>query len=224
LQGGDYTPGQFGYGGDAPQYQSGGRFNFDLEGDKGYQFARDEAIKATNRASAGQGSFNSGNRLAEIADRVTGVASQYANDAYNRQMGTSRENYGRGVTEYGLESARESDQYGRALTGYGLESDRQQNMYGQNQNYLNRLSSLVGVGQTAVGQSGAAGSNMANAVGNINAQNAQNQIGASNLGYSSMNNAVQGGMSNYMLNNYLNKSPLPTYAQPGYTSPSPSQW
>jgi len=224
LREGDYTPAQFDYQGampegePLPEFQGGDRFQFDLEADPGYQFARDEAIKSTNREMTAGGKYGSGNRLAEIADRVTGVASQYAQDAYGRQMGTSRENYGRGLSEYGLDYGRSADmygrdvsreasQYGRGLTGYGLDRERQQDIYGQQQNYLNRLSSVAGLGQTAVSGSAAAGSNMANAMGNIYMQDAANQTNAAVMRNQGLNQAVQGGISNYMLQDYLGSQP-----------------
>ena len=197
-QQGGAPPPVYDYGGEQPQFQGGDRFQFDLEGDQGYQFARDEGIKAANRQGAGAGKYGSGNRLAEISDRVTGIASQYANDAYNRQMGGSRENYGGGTQEYGIDVNREGNEYARGMTGYGLEAQREQDIYGRDQNYMNRLSALSGTGQTAVGQSGAAGSNMANAIGNINMANATAQGNAANTRYGAMNNAAQGGISNYL--------------------------
>jgi len=197
---------QYGGSGTAPpEFGGGDRFQYNLEGDKGYQFARDEGIRATNREMAGGGKYGSGNRLAAIADRVTGIASQYANDAYNRQMGQSQTNYGRDVSEYNINKQRESDLYGRGLTDFGLDYQRAGDQYGREQNYLNRLSSMAGIGQTATAQSGAAGSNMANAIGNINLANAANQTGAANTMYGSANNAIQGGISNMML--YQNMQP-----------------
>lgn len=163
-----------------PEFQGGQRFNFDLESDPGYRFAVGEAERGVNRTAATMGKLGSGNRLAAVGDRITGVASQYANDAYNRQYGQNRENYGRGLTEFGLDVGRESDIYGRG------------------QNYLNRLSGLAGVGQTATGQSGAAGSNYANSVSNILSANAANQANAANTRYGGINNAIQGGIGNYI--------------------------
>ena len=214
LRSGDYDPTQFSYdssmpgGTPLPEFGGRDRFNFDLEGDAGYIFARDEGIKAANREGAAGGKYGSGNRLAEISDRVTGLASTYANDAYNRQMGTSRENYGRGVNEYGLDYGRNTDMYGRevnkeasdysrSLTQHGLDTDRESNIYGQNQNWLNRLAAISNTGQTANMSSAASGSNMANAVGNINMANASNQGNSSYNRYGAINNAVQGGIGNY---------------------------
>lgn len=214
---GDTLP-RYSYGGEQPEFAGGDRFQFDLEGDPGYQFARDEAIKETNRQMAAGGKYGSGNRLAEIADRVTGVASQYADQAFRRQLAASGENYGRGVQEYGFDVNREAGEYGRGLTSYGLESQREQDLYGREQNYLNRLAAMSGTGQTAVGQSGAAGSNMANAIGNINMANAAAQGNAAANRYGAYNSAIQGGMSNMMLYNALQ----PTQAAPAggnYYSP-----
>lgn len=202
---GDDLP-EYSYGGVQPEFTDRGRFQFDLESDPGYQFARDEGIRATSREMAGGGKYNSGNRMAAIADRVTGIASQYADQAFRRQLATSGENYGRGVQEYGFDVGREGTEYGRGLTEYGIESQREQDIYGRNQNYLNRLSALSGTGQTAVAQSGAAGSNMANAVGNINMANASAQGQAAGTRYGAYNSAIQGGIQNYMLYNYMNPS------------------
>lgn len=211
---GEALPTYGGAGTMPPEFAGGDRFQFNLEADPGYQFARDEAIKATNREMAAGGKYGSGNRLAEIADRVTGVASQYANQAFGRQLATAGENYGRDVGEFGMARQRESDIYGRGLTGYGLDYQRAQDEYGREQNYLNRLAGIAGVGQTAVGQSGAAGSNMANAIGNINMANAAAQGNAAQNKYGAYNNAVQGGISNYLTYQGL-QNPQQNYAGGG---------
>jgi len=186
------------YAGSQPEFAGGDRFQFDLESDPGYQFARDEAIKSTNREMAAGGKYGSGNRLAEIADRVTGVASQYADQAFRRQLASSGENRSRDVQEYGFDVNREAGEYGRGMTDYGLNYQRQQDIYGRAQDVLNRYAAMAGLGQTSTAQSAAAGSNMANAIGNINMANTQNQMSALNTGYGSANAALQGGISNYM--------------------------
>jgi len=176
-----------------PEYNSLGGFNFDLEGDPGYQFALSEAMNQTNRAQAGLGNFNSGNRLAALNDRAAGVASQYANDAFNRQFQQSQANYGRNLTDFGIASGQEQDLYNRNLTGFGIASGQEQDLYGRNQNYLNQLQGLTGSGQNAAAQTGAFG-----------AQAAGQQIGAERFGAGSINNALQGGMSNYYGNQQFN--------------------
>ena len=215
IREGQYTPGEFAYSGDIPggeplpEFGARNRFAFDLEADPGYQFAKEQAIKETNRQAAQGGKYGSGNRLAEIADRVTGVASQYANQAFQRQLQGSRENYGRGLSEYGLDYgraqdmygrdvAREGAQYNRALTDYGIGEQRQQNMYGQNQDYLNRLAAISRIGQTATGQSIGSGQSAANAIGNLNMFNAQQQANAANTRYQGGSNAINAGITNYL--------------------------
>ncbi len=111
------------------QFGQGDRFEYDLEGDAGYQFARDEAIKATGRVSAAQGKRGSGNRLAEVADRVTGVASQYADQAFNRQVRASAENYGRDVNEFGLQRAGDTEAYGRERGEFAIDYGRNIDQY-----------------------------------------------------------------------------------------------
>jgi len=224
-----------------PQYNTTGDFNFDLQSDPGYQFALDEAMKQANRGQASIGGFNSGNRLAELTDRATGVASQYANDAFGRQLASSQENYGRNLTDFGIAQGQEQDLYGRgltsfginrdlesdqysrdltsfgiaqgqeqdlynrnltdygirqdqALTGYNIASGQESDLYGRNQNYLNQLSNLAGAGQNAAVQTGGFG-----------AQNTSNQINAEQFGTNSLNNAIQGGMSNYLTYDHLNQ-------------------
>jgi hypothetical protein len=77
--------------------------------------------------------------------------------------------------------------YNRALTGYNADVAREATGY-------NRLAALAGYGQTATGQIGAAGQNMASNVGNLMtsgaAANAAGQVGAAN--------AMTGGLSTYL--------------------------
>jgi hypothetical protein len=77
--------------------------------------------------------------------------------------------------------------YNRALTKYNADVAREATGY-------NRLAGLAGIGQTATGQIGAAGQNMATNVGNLMtsgaAANAAGQVGATN--------ALTGGLSTYL--------------------------
>jgi len=177
-----------------PTFQGGQRFEFDLEADQGYRFARDEGINAAERAMAARGMTDSGNVLAAISDRVTGTASQYAPQAFSRQMQQENLNYGRDLGEFGIEYQRAGDEYGRR------------------QNYLGRMAGYAGMGQGGVSQSAAAGQSSAGNIGNALMANAQTQGAAAQAGYGAINQAVQGGVSNYMLSNYLNQPPQPTPA------------
>jgi hypothetical protein len=144
-------------------------FSFNLENDDIYQFAQDEGLRGAQRRMAQTGHGNSGNVFAELQNRSSGIASQYQNDAFNRQLG-----------------------------GY------QQN-YGQEQNYLNRLSGLSGGGQNAANTLAGYGGQSAANQGNIYMQDAANQ---GNM-YQGMNNALQGGIGNYLTYDYLNNNPSP---------------
>jgi hypothetical protein len=99
---------------------------------------------------------------------------------------------------------------GRSLSGAGVRegiryaSGMASNEFG---NFYNRLANLAGIGQTATNSTATAGMNAANNI-------AQNHLYAGNAranGYmqtgQAVNNAVQGGIQNYMLYQYLNKPP-----------------
>lgn len=95
---------------------------------------------------------------------------------------------------------------GRALSGAGVRegvryaSGMASNEFG---NFYNRLANIAGLGQAGVSQSASAG---AQAAGNIGAayQNAGNaRASAYMTGAQGVNNAVQGGIGNYLLMNYL---------------------
>ena len=209
-----------------PQFQNDSNFEFDLEADAGYNFAKEEAIRAASRSAAGQGGYNSGNRLAAISDRVTGVASQYADQAYNRQLSTSRENFGRDVNRYGMDTTRNNTNYsrnltdygvakdrnetqnGRDLTEYGLGDSRNQDMYGRDQDYLNRLAAMSGMGQTSVNNSAVSGANAASNIGSYLQNNATNQANAAYIQQSGTNSAIQSGIGNWLT--YQNTKPTGT--------------
>jgi len=186
-----------------PQFGNQDQFNFNLEADPGFNFARDQATNAVNAAQASQGGFNSGNRLAALADRITGLSSQFANDAFNRQSSQSNTNFGRDLTRFGLDTNRNNQNFNRNLTRFGIESDQENQLFGRDQARLNRLASLAGVGQTSANQLGAFGQNTATNIGNALTQNAATQGQLGIAGANSLNNAIQGGTSNFLLNNAL---------------------
>ena len=77
--------------------------------------------------------------------------------------------------------------YNRALTGYNADVAREATGY-------NRLAALAGYGQTATGQIGAAGQNMASNVGNLMTSGAA----AGAAGTVGQANALTGGLSTYL--------------------------
>ncbi len=252
--------------GSVPTYQSRGDFQFNLEEDPIYQYQRDQALQAATRGLNASGHQISGNLATELARVAAGEAGRYQDNAFARQLGQSRENYGRGVTDYGIGLEADRERYGRGLTDYGvnleadrerygrgvtdfglgmevdrenygrgvrdyniladrsnqmygrglseyaLEADRNRDMYGRGQNYLSRLQGLGDMGaQSATGLSniyGALGPSLAGVWQRTgDAKMANNQFRAS-----SINNAIQGYLSNSLLNDYIN---------PGYTRGNP---
>jgi hypothetical protein len=88
---------------------------------------------------------------------------------------------------------------------YNQAFQQYQQRYGENQNQLNRLAALAGVGQTAASTLGQEGQAAAGNVGNISmtagaqqGQDIQNAGAATASGYAGLSNAAGGGMSNLM--------------------------
>lgn len=112
---------------------------------------------------------------------------------------------------------------GRSLSGAGVKegiryaSGMASNEFG---NFYNRLASIAGIGQAATNSTATAGMNAANQTGaammyggNARASAYLNQGQAAANMAAGINNATQGGISNYLLYQYLNKSPqTPPYA------------
>ena len=216
-----FSPGQ------APdQYAAAPAFSFDqyqLENSPGYQFRLNQGTEAVNRGAAQTGNLNSGARLLALQDFGQGLASQEYGNEYARQFGANQDAfnrnvsgyglnyqrnqdlYNRGVNEYGLGQQQNQDIYNRGLNTFNIANQQNQDLYGRGQNVLNRYASLAGLGQTSLAQTGAAGMNTANQLSGAYQQNALNQAGAANTRYTGLNNAVQGGIQNYMVGNYLNQ-------------------
>ena len=74
--------------------------------------------------------------------------------------------------------------------GQGYASDEYQRVY-------QRLAGLLNAGQSATGQTNQAGLGTAGNVANAYSGNAANQINAGYTGAEAINNAIQGGLSNY---------------------------
>ena len=95
-----------------------------------------------------------------------------------------------GITDYAQGAA--SQEYSNAFSRYQADTMNKYNMSNSNRGQnLNRLQSLAGVGQTAVGQLGNAGQNYGNAAGQAGQSYANN---AGNLMTSGANAQGQGAM------------------------------
>lgn len=134
----------------------------------------------------------------------------------------------RGLENYAQQDA--SNEYGNVYSRALQDYQTNYNTFQQNQaNQYNRLANIAGLGQTAVGQLGQAGTAEANATGNTllaggaqigqDIQNAAYQRGS---GYAALGNALGGSVSNLgaflSLNNLLQNQSggaAPTAANPG---------
>ena len=211
-----------------PDYNPVGEFNFNLEEDAGYNFAKSEAMKATERAMAARGMNNSGNLLTELQNRAAGLASQYTNDAFNRYAAGYDRNYGRnvdtfninknlsdtayqrGVTDYGINAAINTENYNRNVNDYGLNTQRANTMYGRDMDRFNvdtmRNNTAYTRNQNRLAQLGGLADMGAGATGNL-ATAGQNM--ANNNSVTLGNNAanisdnINRGMSNYMYNDWM---------------------
>ena len=229
-----------------------GKFNFNLTRDPGYRFARDEALRAVKREMGAAGYNRSGNLLNELAARSAGLASQYANDAFNRQAGAyglnmdrSNIQHGRAMDEFGANRARSGDIYnrrmganrfnldrsntlfGRDVTAHNLNAARNQDQYAREQNYLSRLAALGDIGVGATTQAANMRANMGTNVANIRMGGAAQIQANDRYKLESLNNAIQGGLRNHLLQQYLNpetggrrpSAAPPPYYQPGGAGP-----
>ena len=141
---------------------------------------REAGVNALAKIGEGSGGYNA----FKDSDYYK-TAGEYAQRALNRQNSAAGITGGANVMS-------------NSRLGAGLYQNWEDNWY-------NRLASQAGIGQTSVAQTGAAGQNAANAMsqGILGAGNAR--ASAYGNAYGAMNNAVQGGISNYMLYDYLKK-------------------
>lgn len=209
-----------------PQYSPAPDFKFDpsqIENNPAYKFRFNQGVEAVNRGAAGAGQLNSGNRLLALQEFGQGLASTEYGNEYARQFGANQDAYNRGVSGYGLNYQRNQDLYNRGVNEYGMGQQRNQDIYGRGvdtynrkyqqnqdiygrqQNRLNRYAALANLGQTSLSQTSAAGMNSANQNSAAFQRNALIQGDAANTRYGGLNNAIQGGLSNYMLYNSLKK-------------------
>lgn len=173
------------------------------EGSPAYRFQLEEGQKALERSAAGRGGLLSGRAAKEALRYSQGLASQDFENYANRKQAEYNNQFIRGQTLYG----RTQDELNRRAQEYG--------------DFWNRNAALAGVGQTAtnagvnVGQNYAANlGNLYTNQGNVMAGLATNLGGAQAAGYGAMgaakagqyqgwNNAIQSGISNYLLGGYL---------------------
>jgi hypothetical protein len=156
-----------------------------------YQFNLQQGEQAVQRSAAAQGGLVSGGAMKSLNDYAQGQAL----NAYGTDYATAANTY--------------NTNYANALGQY----QQAYNIFNQNQtNSFNKQAAVAGIGQTAVGQIGQAGSQSAAQVANTSltgANNAANYLtqgaNASAAGALQLGNAITGGVNgvaNAFANNY----------------------
>ena len=137
-------------------------------------------------------------RQTEVAERVGDLASQEYGAAYGR----SEAQYNRELSAYDVD-------YNRGLSINEMTYNRAQKEKGDK---IERLFRMSGLGGSATNVSAAAGARSSSTIAQANQANANIQAGASEFEAESINNALQGGIENYMTLQEYNKLKIPTTA------------
>jgi len=183
-----------------------------------YNFRKNEGLGAVQNSAAAQGGLYSGNTLRDITDYASNLASGEYGNWFNREkdkyginydarMGAAQFDSNQAMRKYGIQA----ENYGR---DYGAQQDARNFNYGRGQD-------LTGIGVNAIGAmgdlTGGYYGNLANLYGGLYQQrgnslidagraysnnysgNAQIQANTPYVNpYEGVNNALQGGLQNYM--------------------------
>jgi hypothetical protein len=200
-------PGQYGY--QAPAVLDPNQYAFRppsgqdvLTQDPGYQFRLQQGQLALDRAASAKGQLLSGGQLKAQQQFGQDLASQEYQNAYQRGLTQNQLGYERAMTgnEQTYQRGLAANQlgYGRALQQNQDIYGRQLQAYGTN---LNRLQSIAGLGQTAVGQGVQAGEYAATNIGAATqaagAAQAAGTVGAANA-WSQGLGSIGGAANNYL--------------------------
>ena len=213
IANGTFDPGEFSYAEFEPSDLS---FQFNFEEDPGAEFRRQQAIDALNRQAAARGGLLSGGQLQAAQALASDMASQEYQNAFARAL-----------SQHQLAQQDEQQRLQAYLTnrqGAAMAFDSRAQRANQ---LFNQQATLAGVGQTANQGIAQAGQAMANQVGQstvatgnalagqahqtgqalsgqaMNTGNAlasmyQQQGQASANAMAGINNAIQGGIQNYL--------------------------
>jgi hypothetical protein len=169
-----------------------------LEQTPGYQFTRDQGIRAVTNSNSASGLTGSGAQARAIAEYVTGLAQS----TYNQQVQNRLAEYMTGLQGHIAD-------YQTGLNTYESELT----------NLYNRLMGLAQIGQNSAAQQAATGTQVAGLIGNniIGMGNAlaSGQIGSANAIASGLNTALTGASNAYLINQLLSR-----YGSPASVSPA----
>jgi hypothetical protein len=110
----------------------------EFEADPGYEFRRNEGIRAMDASAAQRGQLLSGNQLKELQQYGQGLAAQEYQNWFNRFQQEQNQAFQREAASYG-------DYYGRAAQENQTGFQRRGQIYND---YANRLGSIAGMGAT----------------------------------------------------------------------------
>ena len=115
-----------------------GREEFEQNKDPGYDFRREEGLRALERRNAKGGQRNSGYNTRSLMELGQNLGSQEFGRArdrafgdYQSRVGREEQTYGRGVGDFGRRVGRESELYGRGRTQRLDEQSVEQAGYGR---------------------------------------------------------------------------------------------
>lgn len=196
-----FDPGKF----EGPQFKPYAEFNggpafkaptgADFQNDPGYQFRLEQGQKALERSAAAKGSATGGAAIKAAQRYGQDYASNEYGNVYGRALGTYQTNFGNSLAGWNANSTANTNNFATdfnsRLNQFNTNANTGQNAFNTNYNVwnqdqgnqFNRLASLAGMGQAAVGQLNQSGSQAAANVSGIQ----------SNLGNNLSSLATQGG-------------------------------
>lgn len=147
--------------------------------------------------------IEAGNRAVGVLDQVQGLTTGtpdmsrfYTSPDYQFNLAEGTKAGERALSSMGLRNSGAAvKEAGRYASGLASRE------YGS---FVDRLLATAGLSTTGAAQSAAAGTANASIGGNA----IQNRGAARSSGYSAVNDAVQGGVGNYLLQQYLNRNPV----------------
>jgi len=189
-----------------------------LEQTPGYQFTRDQGLKAVTNASSAKGLIGSGAHGKALADYATGLASttfdrqlqnninQFNTDLSSR-IGQFELGLNANINQYNTAAQNRRQDYATGLDAWTTQYNTGFNSFTQNQNNVwNKLYALLGAGQNAATQTGQLGTQVGGQIGSnlIGAGNASaaGTIGASNA-WSNALSGIGNSFGSYMTLNRL---------------------
>lgn len=164
----------------------------DLEATPGYQFTKQQGLKAVQNSAAARGLGVSGAALKGAATFATGLSDQTYNTRFQQQQDA-----------YKTYLAEKAQQFGMSVEQYQAELAKIQEQQSLNTDAFNKLKGVVDIGTTASGQAAdiAKGMGQATAQGQVNIGQAQagaltNAANATAAGLNTAGGAVNNAANN----------------------------